>query len=94
MAKPANNRGHPQTSGRGVPPPNDAAQMQLTSEFASVQLSLDVSGNGPRLRLEDLQSGMTVLLDPVQLESLVWLPRADLVRLADPGRRPWGQESG
>jgi hypothetical protein len=65
--------------------------LSLQNEFAAVRLCLDDTGNGPRLRVVDLRSGKTAFLDPVQLESIVWARREDLVHLADPGRRSWGQ---
>jgi hypothetical protein len=42
---------------------------QLTSEFASVQVSMDSDGNGPRLLVRDLESGDRVYLDPLELAS-------------------------
>jgi hypothetical protein len=42
---------------------------QLTSEFASVQVSVDSDGNGPRLLVRDLESGDQVYLDPLELAS-------------------------
>jgi hypothetical protein len=42
---------------------------QLTSEFASVQVSLDSDANGPRLLVRDLESGDQVYLDPLELVS-------------------------
>jgi hypothetical protein len=41
----------------------------LVNEFAAVRLSLDVSGNGPRLLVEDLDSGEQVYLCPLELSS-------------------------
>ncbi|MCV7278125.1 hypothetical protein H7J88_00455 [Mycolicibacterium flavescens] len=42
---------------------------ELANEFAAVRLSLDVSGNGPRLLVEDLESGEHVFLCPLELAS-------------------------
>jgi hypothetical protein len=42
---------------------------ELVNEFAAVQLSLDVSGNGPRLLVEDLESHKQVFLCPLELAS-------------------------
>jgi hypothetical protein len=42
---------------------------ELVNEFAAVRLSLDISGNGPRLLVEDLESGEHVFLCPLELSS-------------------------
>jgi hypothetical protein len=63
--------------------------MELTSEFASVQLSLDHDGNGPRLRIEDLKTGQVGFLDPLELETLAWLPEGGLHKLLDPSLLRW-----
>jgi hypothetical protein len=41
----------------------------LMNEFASVRLWLDIGGNGPRLLVEDIESGTEVFLDPLELSS-------------------------
>jgi hypothetical protein len=41
----------------------------MINEFAAVRLWLDRSGNGPRLLVEDLESGDEVFLDPLELSS-------------------------
>jgi hypothetical protein len=41
----------------------------MINEFAAVRLWLDTSGNGPRLLVEDLESGREVFLDPLELSS-------------------------
>jgi hypothetical protein len=42
---------------------------ELVNEFAAVQVSLDITGNGPRLLVEDLESGDQVFLCPLELAS-------------------------
>jgi hypothetical protein len=42
---------------------------ELVNEFAAVRVSLDVSGNGPRLLVEDLEGGEHVFLCPLELAS-------------------------
>jgi hypothetical protein len=42
---------------------------ELVNEFAAVRVSLDVSANGPRLLVEDLESGEQVFLCPLELAS-------------------------
>ena len=61
----------------------------VESEFASVRVSVDHSGNGPRLRLEDLRSGHVGFLDALELETLAWLPPGGLHRLLDPSLVRW-----
>ena len=63
--------------------------MELASEFASVTLTLYMAGNGPRLRIEDLRSGHVGFLDPLELETLAWLPDGALHRLLDPSLHRW-----
>ncbi|MDV7352728.1 hypothetical protein R4282_06835 [Rhodococcus oxybenzonivorans] len=43
---------------------------ELVNEFAAVEVSLDTSGNGPRLLVEDLESGDHIFLSPLELASL------------------------
>ncbi|MFD6064475.1 hypothetical protein [Rhodococcus wratislaviensis] len=43
---------------------------ELVNEFAAVAVSLDISGNGPRLLVEDLESGEHIFLTPLELASL------------------------
>jgi hypothetical protein len=42
---------------------------ELVNEFAAVRLSLDVSGNGPRLLIENVDDGTRVFLCPLELAS-------------------------
>jgi hypothetical protein len=42
---------------------------ELVNEFAAVRVSLDLSGNGPRLLVEDLEGGEQVFLCPLELAS-------------------------
>lgn len=66
--------------------------MELTSEFASVEVSLDLEGNGPRLRIEDLRTGHVGFLDPLELETLAWLPEGALHQFLDPSFHRWKAE--
>lgn len=49
----------------------------LVNEFAAVRVSLDLAGNGPRLLVEDLESGEHVFLCPLELASLTLATDAD-----------------
>jgi hypothetical protein len=42
---------------------------ELVNEFAAVRVSLDLTGNGPRLLVEDLESKEHVFLCPLELAS-------------------------
>jgi hypothetical protein len=56
----------------------------LANEFAQVRVSSDRNGNSARLKVEDLQSGKSICLDPLILASLVWASDEDLAAHADP----------
>jgi len=60
--------------------------IQLTSEFAAVEVDRDDSGNGPRLMIRDLRSGQRVFLDPLELAALAWTRHEELTPFLDPGR--------
>ena len=66
-----------------------ARSFTLANEFAAVQVSLDDSGNGPRLAIRDLRTGRCGYVDPLHLETLVWLSPRDLETLLDPGVSRW-----
>ncbi len=70
-----------------------AIATELTSEFAAVGLSIDHDGNGPRLRIEDLKTGRVGYLDPLELETLAWLPEGGLHKLLDPSLLRWRDPS-
>ena len=59
------------------------------SEFAEVSVTVDVTANGPRLRLEDLRTGRVRFLDALELETIVWLPDGHLQLLLDPSADRW-----
>lgn len=56
--------------------------LDLVGEFGHVRLQVDHCGNGPRLRVEVVTSGVVGYLDPLELESWLfasWDLRADIV---------------
>jgi len=61
----------------------------VTGEFASVRLSIDHAGNGPRLRIEDLTTGRVGYLDALTLEALAWCSEERLRALLDPSAERW-----
>jgi hypothetical protein len=56
----------------------------LANEFANVRVSIDTRGNDPRLRIEDLDSGMTICLDAFALSTLTLLDGETLAAHAAP----------
>ncbi len=62
---------------------------EVSSEFASVALSIDHAANGARLRIEDLRTGHVGYLDALELETLAWLPEGGLHTLLDPSFLRW-----
>jgi hypothetical protein len=57
-------------SGTGAPRRDRRELAELRNEFATVRVTLDQRGNGPRLLVEDLESGAEILLSPLELASL------------------------
>ena len=64
-------------TGRVNTPAERRVLAELVNEFAAVRLSLDLNGNGPRLLVEDLESGEQVFLDPLELSSFTEATLAD-----------------
>jgi hypothetical protein len=64
----------------------------VSNEFARVSVSVDLSGNGPRLRIEDLRTGHVGYLDALELETLAWLPAGALHPLLDPSLHRWRED--
>lgn len=59
------------------------------NEFAEVSVRIDDGANSRRLRIEDLRTGRVRFLDPLELETLVWLPEGNLQKLLDPSADRW-----
>ncbi len=68
--------------------------LTLTNEFASVSVSIDMLGNGPRLRVLNRQNGVSICLDPLELASLTWLDHARLGPFLDPSQTGWSSNQG
>jgi hypothetical protein len=49
----------------------------LRNEFATVEVSLDETANGPRLLIRDLETGRHVHLDALEVESLTRMDHDD-----------------
>ena len=62
-------------------------KLLLRSEFATVSLTADYSGNGPRLGITDMRTGRIAFFDPLELEALAWATHDDLRPLLNPEKR-------
>jgi hypothetical protein len=69
-------------------------RLHLANEFASVTVELDMTANGPRLRIENQQNRRVVYLDPLELASLTWLNHDSLGPFLDPSRTGWSSHEG
>jgi hypothetical protein len=76
----------------GAAPGGD--HLELANQFASVTVELDLSANGPRLRIENQQNRRVVYLDPLELASLTWLNHESLGPFLDPSRTGWSSQEG
>lgn len=65
----------------------------IAGEFAEVSVAYDESANGPRLRLEDLRTGRVRHIDPLELETIVWLTEEQRERMLDPSASRWSDGS-
>ncbi|WP_036737649.1 hypothetical protein [Paenibacillus zanthoxyli] len=52
---------------------DEETEFELLNEFGHVRLKKDLSGNGPRLMIEDLSTGYICYMDPLELSSLTTL---------------------
>lgn len=89
----------------GMPGLGDASlqALEVRNEFAAVRVALDRAANGPRLRVDDLETGASVYLDAFVLRTLAVLPPGGLEALcraslphdhAPPGGGPPGDAAG
>jgi hypothetical protein len=83
-------------NGRGPQGPGEYSDQGevLESEFATVEVRVDRDANGPRLRVEDLRTGKVGYLDPLELETLAWLPEEAMQALLDPSAHRWRDPAG
>jgi hypothetical protein len=65
----------------------------VENEFARVRVEACHVGNGQRLRVVDLKTGMSFTLDPLALEGLAWATDGDLERFVNPATMRRWQES-
>jgi hypothetical protein len=60
----------------------------VSNEFASVALDIDTRGNGPRIRVTDVQTHKEIFLDPLELSALTCCSHADLAQFMEALRVP------
>jgi hypothetical protein len=60
-------------------PPHRGPRLLLRNEFATVEVSLDETANGPRLLIRDLETGRQACLDALEVESLTRMSHDDFV---------------
>jgi hypothetical protein len=63
-----------------APPP----RLVLRNEFATVEVMLDETANGPRLLVRDLETGRQVHLDALEVESLTRMSHDDFAERVRP----------
>ncbi|MEW2506538.1 hypothetical protein ACQPXB_15360 [Amycolatopsis sp. CA-161197] len=56
----------------------------LRNEFGTVRVSVDTAGAGPRLLVENLETGAAIHLDVLEVESLTRLTHDDFAGLVRP----------
>jgi hypothetical protein len=66
----------------------------LRNEFAAVRVHIDNTGNGVVLMITDLKTGMSRRLDPLELESLIYLSGRQRTDLLDPATTRWSSDNG
>ena len=69
------------TPPHGQRPRAEPAVLTLQSEFAMVEVGVDHSANGVRLRIRDCATGAVILLDPLELAALTTWDHGDLTPL-------------
>jgi hypothetical protein len=72
---------------------SDGGPIVVENEFARVRVEACRVGNGQRLRIVDLKTGMSFTLDPLALEGLAWAADGDLERFVNPATMRRWQES-
>ena len=67
----------------------DKRRLVVENEFASVLVEAYEAPTGRRLKITDARSGVSVLLDALELESLAWAEHTQLDPLLDPSLARW-----
>ena len=65
--------------GERARPDGDDATIRalLRNEFALVEIAVVDPGNGPALHIRDVETGRSIVLDPLELEALTRCKHAD-----------------
>jgi hypothetical protein len=67
-----------------VTTPSPPPRLVLHNEFATVEVLLDETANGPRLLVRDLETGQQVHLDALEVESLTRMTHDDFAERVRP----------
>lgn len=69
--------------------PDDDGWIQVVNEFTTVRVRKQFTRNGERLEIHSAKLGTTILLDPLELESLTWQTTQTFSRMLE---TPYGPE--
>lgn len=58
--------------------------LYLRNEFAAVEVEVDETANGVRLRITDVETGASIWLDPFELSGLTHLSHEDFAAIVRP----------
>jgi hypothetical protein len=58
--------------------PEEDVNWLLKNEYASVKVTVDTEAKGTRLKVEDISTGTSIYLDPIELQALAWATKEDL----------------
>lgn len=58
--------------------------MIIENEFARVRVEFDTDSHDPRLLIEDIDTGMSICLDALELQALAWARHKDLLEIVKP----------
>lgn len=69
--------------------PDDDGWIQVANEFTTVRVRKQLTRNGERLEIHSAKLGTTIMLDPLELESLTWQTTETFSRMLE---TPYGPE--
>ncbi len=73
----------------GLPMSDDDGWIQIANEFTTVRVRKQFTRNGERLEIHSAKLGTTIMLDPLELESLTWQTTETFSRMLE---TPYGPE--
>jgi hypothetical protein len=59
----------------------DESVIRFTSDTNPIEIQKIKTRNGSRIEIMAIESGKSIKLDPIELESLTWQDEADLARM-------------